>query len=103
MEEQTPQSAPSAADTFLGKLKEQSFTILIMVGVLYYQHSMWSADREQFIARINALQGRIDTVMERERDRTIEREKYLMSQRDQFIDSLKEQATWRRAQKVTEP
>jgi hypothetical protein len=95
MDEQTP--APSATDTFLGKLKEQSFTILIMVGVLYYQHSMWQTDREQFLSRITALQARIDNVMERERDRTIEREKYLMSQRDQFIEMLKEQATWRRA------
>ena len=98
MDEQTPTSAPSAADTFLGKLKEQSFTILIMVGVLYYQHSMWQTDREGFTARITALQSRIDTVMERERDRTVEREKYLMSQRDQFIEMLKEPATWSRAQ-----
>jgi hypothetical protein len=64
---------------------------------------MWQTDREGFTARITALQSRIDTVMERERDRTIEREKYLMSQRDQFIEMLKEQATWRRAQSVPVP
>jgi hypothetical protein len=28
------------ADTFLSKLKEQSFTILVMVGVIYYQHRL---------------------------------------------------------------
>ena len=27
-------------DTFVSKLKEQSFTILIMVGVIYYQHRL---------------------------------------------------------------
>ena len=28
------------ADTFLSKLKEQSFVILIMLGVIYYQHRL---------------------------------------------------------------
>jgi hypothetical protein len=28
----------SVANTFLDKLKEQSFTIILMIGGLYYQH-----------------------------------------------------------------
>ena len=28
------------ADTFLSKLKEQSFVILLMLGVIYYQHRL---------------------------------------------------------------
>ena len=28
------------ADTFLSKLKEQSFVIILMLGVIYYQHRM---------------------------------------------------------------
>ena len=28
------------ADTFLSKLKEQSFVIILMLGVIYYQHRL---------------------------------------------------------------
>ena len=44
MEKKEPQNNQSAisgfADTFLSKLKEQSFTIMIMVGIIWYQGKM---------------------------------------------------------------
>ena len=39
----TEEAAPTPltpTDTFLGKLKEQSFSILVMVAVVYYQHTL---------------------------------------------------------------
>lgn len=93
-EEQTPEPAPTAGptDTFLGKLKEQSFLILVMVAVVYYQHTLWQADRARLEMELQRKDSAASAVVEAERLRMVEREKYLMAQRDQFIELLKEQA-----------
>ena len=82
---------------FIDKLKEQSFTILIMLLALYYQHNLWMAEREALSKEVDQKEDRILQVVERERDKGIEREKQLEAQRDQFIELLKQQAAWQQA------
>jgi hypothetical protein len=88
----------SAADTFLGKLKEQSFSILVMVAVVYYQHTLWQADRSRMELDLQRKGAQVDAMVVAERERLLDREKYLMNQRDQFIEMLKEQAALGRVQ-----
>ena len=48
MDEKTPQTN-GFIDTFLSKLKEQSFIIILMLGVIYYQHDLME-ERVSFLA-----------------------------------------------------
>jgi len=89
--EQRP-ATTGAAHTFLAKLKEQSFSILVMVAVVYSQHTLWQADRARLELDLARKDSTLTAVVEAERTRLVEREKYLITQRDQFIDQLKEQA-----------
>jgi hypothetical protein len=105
MDEQPSQTASATtgpADTFLSKLKEQSFSILAMVAVVYYQHTLWQADRSRLELELQRKGAQLDAVVEAERTRLVEREKYLIGQRDQFIDMLKEQAALCRARRIVE-
>lgn len=86
-------------DTFLSKLKEQSFIILLMLGGLYYQNIMFEGqvesykkiiDQKQEI--IDQKQKYVDEMVEEERQRLLEREKYLMEQRDKYVEDLIERS-----------
>lgn len=78
------------ADTFLSKLKEQSFTIIILVGIMYYQNVLFTQQMDEYKKMINEKEQLILKLTDDERSRLIEREKYLIGQRDGFIDELKE-------------
>ena len=78
------------ADTFLSKLKEQSFTIILLVGIMYYQNTLFTAQMNEYKTMIKAKEDLILKLTEEERQRLIEREKYLINQRDEFIKELKE-------------
>lgn len=82
----------SFVGVFFEKLKEQSFTIMLMCAVVYYQHHLWQQDKEALTKEVDQKEERILQLVEREHEKTHEREKYLMTQRDQFIESIKEQA-----------
>jgi hypothetical protein len=76
-------------DSFLTKLKEQSFTILILVGVMYYQNIIFTQQMAEYKEMINQKEDLILRLTDEERNRLLEREKYLLSQRDEFIQDLK--------------
>lgn len=76
-------------DSFLTKLKEQSFTILILVGVMYYQNIIFTQQMTEYKQMINQKEDLILRLTDEERNRLLEREKYLLSQRDEFIQDLK--------------
>ena len=80
----------SVANTFLDKLKEQSFTIILMIGGLYYQNQMFQQQLDRYDANVKEKQEYIDKIVDAERERMIAREQYLMKQRDEFIQMLKE-------------
>jgi 5,10-methylenetetrahydrofolate reductase len=77
------------AETFMSKLKEQSFTILILVGIMYYQNSLFTAQMNEYKQMIKSKEDLILKLTDDERNRLIEREKYLIQQRDNFIEDLK--------------
>ena len=98
--EEQPKQLPesSAITVFLNKLKEQSFTVVLMVLIVYYQHVAWQQDKKDMMTEIHAKETQIMSLMERERDRILEREKLLRDQRDQFIEMIKEEAAWNKAE-----
>jgi hypothetical protein len=79
-------------DTFFSKLKEQSFTIILLVGIMYYQNRIFTTQMEEYKSMIKSKEELILKLTEEERNRLIEREKYLVSQRDEFITELKREA-----------
>lgn len=83
---------------FIERLKEQSFTILLMLAVVYYQHTLWMADHDALDKEVDRKEERILELVEREHSHTREREEALIKQRDMFIESLKEQSIACRAQ-----
>ena len=76
-------------DTFLSKLKEQSFTIIILVGIMYYQNTLFTQQMNEYKQMIKEKETLILQLTEGERNRLIEREKYLINQRDEFINDMK--------------
>jgi hypothetical protein len=79
-------SATGFSDVFLSKLKEQSFLIILMLGIIYYQHKM-SVERVQF------WQGQYEKqeiyIKQREKDdreELLHRIEYLQEQRDIYVD-----------------
>jgi hypothetical protein len=76
--------------TFLGKLKEQSFTIILMIAGLYYQNQIFQQQLDRYDLIVTQKQEYINKIVDAERDRMIEREKYLIAQRDQFVEILKQ-------------
>ena len=84
------QQPTNYADTFLSKLKEQSFTIMLLVGIMYYQNTLFTGQMNEYKAMIKAKEDLILKLTEEERQRLIDREKYLIGQRDEFIKELKE-------------
>lgn len=74
--------------TFLDKLKDQSFTIILMIGGLYYQNRIFESEIMRYDAVVKEKQEYINKIVDAERERMIAREQYLMNQRDEFIRSL---------------
>ena len=60
-------------DTFFSKLKEQSFTIILLVGILWYQNNTYKTTLEGYRAQIDKKDEQIMTLMAEERQRMIER------------------------------
>ena len=77
-------------DTFFTKLKEQSFTIILLVGILWYQNSNYRSSVEEYKAQLDKKDEQIMDLIDDERQRMIERNEYLMTQRDKYVDELLE-------------
>lgn len=77
-------------DTFFSKLKEQSFTIILLVGIMLYQNQMFSKQMEEYKELIDRKEDLILKLTEEERLRLVQREDYLIKQRDGFIQDLKD-------------
>jgi len=80
-------------EVFLDKLKEQSFTIVLMVGILVYQTINKNSEIEKLEKQIDSKQEYIDKMVEDQRQRWQVREQYLLQQRDTYIEDLLKQNT----------
>lgn len=78
-------------DTFFSKLKEQSFTIILLVGIMYYQNSLFTSQMAEYKKMIEEKEQLILKLTDDERNRLLAREQYLITQRDEFVKELKEQ------------
>ena len=73
-------------DVFFSKLKEQSFTILIMVGVIWYQGRMMEERVAYWQKLYEEKESYIQTTTKEDKTILLERLKYLQDQRDKYIE-----------------
>jgi len=78
----------SIGETFFEKLKEQSFTIILLVAILYYQNMNFKNQLEEYKKMITDKETLILKLTDDERARMIERNQYLMEQRDKYVEEL---------------
>ena len=78
----------NVTDTFFTKLKEQSFTILLLVGILYYQNINFNNQLNEYKKMIDEKEGIVLKLTNDERERLLERTKYLQEQRDKYVEQL---------------
>ena len=75
-------------DTFFNKLKEQSFTIILLVGIMYYQNMTFNNQLVEYKKMIDDKETLILKLTDDERQRLIERTEYLLEQRDKYVEEL---------------
>jgi hypothetical protein len=73
-------------DTFLSKLKEQSFTIIIMVGIIWYQGKMMEERVSYWQKLYEANEAYIEQTVKEDKAIMLERIKYLQDQRDKYAE-----------------
>jgi hypothetical protein len=78
----------SIGETFFEKLKEQSFTIILLVGILYYQNMNFKSQLEEYKKMIDEKETLILKLTDDERTRMLERNEHLMEQRDKYVEEL---------------
>ena len=94
MEKKEPQNTISGfADTSLSKLKEQSFTIMIMVGIIWYQGKMMEERVAYWQKLYEDQKAYIEQTVKEDKAIMLNRINYLQDQRDKYceaaIDELK--------------
>ena len=73
-------------DVFFSKLKEQSFTILIMVGVIWYQGRMMEERVAYWQKLYEEKESFIETTTKEDKTILLERLKYLQDERDKYVE-----------------
>ena len=88
MEKKEDTNGSGFTEIFFSKLKEQSFTIILMVGMLIYQNKVFNDQLTRYENIVNQKQQYIDKLIEEQRQRSVLREQYLIQQRDAYVDDL---------------
>jgi len=86
--EEVQQASTAMTDTFFSKLKEQSFTIILLVAILYYQNSVFNTQLAEYKKLIDEKEALVLKLTDGERERLIERTTYLLEQRDKYVEQL---------------
>jgi exosome complex RNA-binding protein Rrp4 len=74
------------ADTFFSKLKEQSFTIIVMVGIIWYQGRLMEERVAYWQKLYEEQKAYIEQTAKEDRDDMEEKIKYLQDQRDKYVE-----------------
>jgi exosome complex RNA-binding protein Rrp4 len=74
------------ADTFLSKLKEQSFTIIIMVGVIWYQGKLMEERVAYWQKLYEDQKAYVQETAKEDKQILLDRIKYLQEQRDKYVE-----------------
>jgi hypothetical protein len=81
------------SDVFLSKLKEQSFVIILMLGVIYYQHRLMEERVAFWQDQYEVKEAYIEQTIANDKQIMLDRIKYLQDQTDRYaqdaIDELK--------------
>jgi hypothetical protein len=81
-------------DTFFSKLKEQSFTIILMVGIIWYQDRMMEERVAYWQKLYEEQKAYIEQTAKEDRVDLLERINYLQEQRDKYAeDAIQELKT----------
>jgi exosome complex RNA-binding protein Rrp4 len=90
MEEKEPRNTQTAAngftDVFLSKLKEQSFTIVLMIGVIWYQGRMMEERVAYWQKLYEEQKAYIEQTTKEDKAIMLDRIKYLQDQRDKYVE-----------------
>jgi len=81
-----PSPIQGFTDTFMSKLKEQSFTILVMVAVVYYQHRLMEERVAYWQTQYQDQQIYIEKTIQDDKAIMLDRIKYLQEQRDKYVE-----------------
>ena len=84
MKQETPISG--FADTFLSKLKEQSFTIVLMIGIIWYQGRMMEERVAYWQKLYEEQKAYIQQTDKEDKQILLDRVNYLQEQRDKYAD-----------------
>jgi len=74
------------ADTFLSKLKEQSFTIIIMVGIIWYQGKLMEERVAYWQKLYEDQKAYVQETAKEDKQILLDRIKYLQEQRDKYVE-----------------
>jgi len=74
-------------DTFLAKLKEQSFVIILMLGVIYYQHRMMEERVSFWQKQCEEQDAYMKQTSKEDKDILLQRIQYLQDQNDKFLET----------------
>ena len=74
------------ADTFLSKLKEQSFTILVMVGIIWYQGRMMEERVAYWQKLYEEKEAYLEQTTKADKQVLLDRIQYLQEQRDKYVE-----------------
>lgn len=73
-------------DTFFSKLKEQSFTIVLMIGVIWYQGRMMEERVAYWQKLYEQQKAYIEQTTKEDKQNLLDRIKYLQDQRDKYAE-----------------
>ena len=82
------EEAKGFVGTFLSKLKEQSFTIILMVGVIWYQGVMMEERVAYWQKLYEEKEAYIEQTTKDDKVILLDRIEYLQEQRDKYIEDL---------------
>lgn len=88
MNKDTNTTANSILEVLLSKLKEQSFTIVLMLGGLYYQNKIYDAELLKDKVELDKKDIIIDKLINNQIERMTLRETYLIQQRDKYVEDI---------------
>lgn len=78
-------------EVFLGKLKDQSFTVLVMVGVIWYQGRLMEERIAYWQQKYEERDAYIEATIKEDRANMLDRIQYLQDQRDKYVDDAIEE------------
>ena len=88
-ENQTP--TQGFFDVFLSKLREQSFTIVLMIGIIWYQGKMMEERVAYWQKLYEEQKAYIQQTDKEDKQILLDRIEYLQQQRDKYVESAIEE------------